>query len=193
MQAANTTTLRCGLLTVSATQDTDSDRSGAIARNTLAAAGHEVSRQRCLADDLSNVRHLIREWIDSAELDVIVAIGSTGVLPTDVTPEALAPLVTKAMPGFGELFRMLAFHEFGVRALESRACAAVCERTLVYLLPGAPEAVSLAMNRLVVPQLSTISLGQRERVSVVPPTPAIAVHTESQALPTQHYAASGGR
>src|SRR5512140_1043944 len=109
MQAANTTTLRCGLLTVSATYANETDRSGVTARKALAAAGHEIVRQRWLVDDLSNVRYVIREWIDSAELDVIVAIGGTGVLPTDVTPEALAPLVTKVMPGFGELYRMLAF------------------------------------------------------------------------------------
>jgi molybdopterin biosynthesis enzyme MoaB len=78
------------------------------------------------------------------------------------------------MPGFGEIFRLLAFHEFGVAAMESRACAAVCQRTLFYVLPGAPQAVSLAMSRLVVPQLSTVVWAGHQRLTMAPPDHLLA-------------------
>jgi molybdopterin adenylyltransferase len=75
------------------------------------------------------------------------------VTPRDVTPEALAPLVTKSIPGFGELFRYLSFAEIGTSTIQSRATAALCDRTYVFLLPGSPNGVRLAMEKILVPQL----------------------------------------
>ena len=66
----------------------------------------------------------------------MIATGGTGVTPRDVTPEALAPLVTKPIPGFGELFRQLSFAEIGASTIQSRAEAALCGQTYVFLLPG---------------------------------------------------------
>lgn len=170
---------RCGIVTVSSTHHGGSDQSSAIVRETLSVAGHVVTRQRWLFDDLSNIRDLLREWIDSGDLDVIVAIGGTGPSPTDVTPEALAPLVSKTMPGFGETFRQLAYQEIGIRALESRACAAVCQHTVVYMLPGAHQAVALAVKHLIVPQLDTLEWTGPARATMAPPSPVF----EARALP----------
>jgi molybdopterin adenylyltransferase len=156
MHSANTAVCRCGIITVSATRRAGSDTSGLLVRNTLTAAGHNVIRQSWISSDMSDIRYLLHEWVGSSELDVIVVIGGTGMDPADVTPEALEPLVSKPIPGFGEIFRRLAFDELGVHALESRAMAALCYRTLVYVLPGAPQAVDLALHRLIVPQLSTV-------------------------------------
>jgi molybdenum cofactor biosynthesis protein B len=173
MEPANATTFRCGILTISSTPDAQSDKSSAIAHGALTVARHRVVQQRRLSDDISNIRHVFREWIDSDQLDVVVAIGGTGLRSTDVTPEALAPLVSKPMPGFGEIFRMLAFDEFGLAAMESRACAAVCQRTLFYVLPGGPQAVLLAMTRLIVPQLSTVAWAGHLRLAIAPPEHAL--------------------
>lgn len=161
---------RCGIVTVSSTHQNGADLSGTTVREALIKAGHEVTCQRWLTDDLSNLRYLFREWIDSAELDVIVAIGGTGPSPTDVTPEALAPLVTKPLPGFGEILRMLAFQTIGIHALESRACAAICQHTLVYLVPGAHQAVTIAVQNLILPQLSTLEWTHRTRTTMAPPS-----------------------
>jgi len=84
---------------------------------------------------------------------VIVATGGTGVTPRDVTPEALAPLVTKAIPGFGELFRYLSFAEIGPATIQSRAEAALCSTTYVFLLPGSTNGVKLGVDKILVPQL----------------------------------------
>jgi molybdenum cofactor biosynthesis protein B len=186
MNPANTTELHCGILTISASHHGDEDESGTIVRSALSAAGHDVTEQRWIADDLSNTRHLFREWVDIAKLDVIIALGGTGLDSTDVTPEALAPLVSKAMPGFGEIFRMLAFQKLGIHALESRAFAALCQGTLVYLLPGAPEAVSIAVNQLIVPQLGTVAWTGRQRSTMAP-----AARPTSDVVQLKQYAASG--
>jgi molybdenum cofactor biosynthesis protein B len=158
----------CGIVTISATHAEGNDESGAIANDALGSAGHRVILRRWIHDDLTNIRYLLREWVDDPRLDVIIAIGGTGLDSTDVTPEALAPLVTKPMPGFGELFRSLAFQEMGVTALETRALAAVCHSTLTYLVPGAPQAVDLAMRRLIVPQLGDRVPNERLRPTMMP-------------------------
>jgi molybdenum cofactor biosynthesis protein B len=75
------------------------------------------------------------------------------VTPRDVTPEALAPLITKPIPGFGEVFRWLSFAEIGTSTIQSRAEAALCDRTYVFLLPGSPGGVRTAMEKILLPQL----------------------------------------
>jgi molybdenum cofactor biosynthesis protein B len=158
----------CGIVTVSATHQADSDESGSLVRSALIAAGHRIVHQRWVSDDLSNCRYIFREWVDDSRFEVIIAIGGTGLAARDITPEALAPLVTKQMPGFGEIFRMLAWQQLGVAALESRAMAAVCHATLVYAVPGTPEAVELAVNQLILPQLSQRLPTQQIRPMMLP-------------------------
>jgi molybdenum cofactor biosynthesis protein B len=111
----------------------------------------------------------MREWTDDERIHVIIAIGGTGLDSTDITPEAVAPLVTKHMPGFGEIFRMLAFQELGVSALETRAMAAVCHSTLVYSMPSEPSAVKLGIERLIIPQLNERIPTERLRPTMLPP------------------------
>jgi molybdopterin adenylyltransferase len=159
----------CGLVTISASHSADTDESGTIAHDALVAAGHRVVLQRWVPDDLTNIRYLFREWVDDSRIDVMIGIGGTGLDASDETPEALGPLVTKAMPGFGELFRALAFQELGVLALETRAMAAVCHSTLVYLIPGVPQGVALALNRLILPQLAARVPTERLRPTMMPP------------------------
>ena len=88
-----------------------------------------------------------------SQLSVVVTTGGTGVTARDVTPEAMAPLVTKAIPGFGELFRMLSFREIGTSTIQSRAEAALCDTTYVFVLPGSTGAVRLAMDEILLSQL----------------------------------------
>jgi molybdopterin adenylyltransferase len=157
------------IATISDTRTATTDRSGSIAAELLRQAGHQVLQQRIVTEEVSTLRHLLREWTDDPRIQVILAIGSTGLDSTDVTPEAIAPMVTKHMPGFGEIFRMIAFQEIGVSALETRAMAAVCHSTLVYLVPAEPTAVKLAVQRLIVPQLAERVPTERLRPTMLPP------------------------
>jgi molybdenum cofactor biosynthesis protein B len=84
---------------------------------------------------------------------VVIVTGGTGVTARDVTPEALAPLVTKPIPGFGELFRMLSYAEIGAATIQSRAEAALIQLVLVFSLPGSTGAVRLAMEKIILAQL----------------------------------------
>lgn len=142
-----------GVLTVSDTRTPDTDTSGAALATALEGAGHRVVRRRIVPDDQAALTGLFAEWIADPEVDVVIATGGTGITGRDVTPEALAPLVSKSIPGFGELFRHLSYAEIGVSTIQSRADAAICGTTLVFLLPGSTSAVRLAVTKILLPQL----------------------------------------
>jgi len=142
-----------GVLTVSDSRTPETDGSGAAIVEALERAGHGVADRRIVPDDLAKLRSTFEEWIGSPEIDVVISTGGTGITGRDVTPEALAPLVTKPIPGFGELFRFLSYGDIGASTIQSRAEGAICGTTLVFLLPGSTGAVRLAMSKILIPQL----------------------------------------
>jgi molybdenum cofactor biosynthesis protein B len=145
--------VQVGVLTVSDTRTLETDTSGKVAVDKLTEAGHRVVRRDIVRDDRSAITEKLKEWIEDEEVEVIVTTGGTGVTPRDVTPEALAPLVTKPIPGFGELFRWVSFSEIGTSTIQSRAEAALCATTYVFLLPGSPGAVRTAFDKILLSQL----------------------------------------
>jgi molybdenum cofactor biosynthesis protein B len=147
------TPLSIAVLTVSDTRTVDTDKSGQTAAELLAAAGHRIAARSIVTDDIQAIRAALQKWIDSPDIDVVVATGGTGVTARDVTPEALHGLATKPIPGFGELFRWLSFQEIGASTIQSRADAAVCSGTLVFALPGSTGAVRTAVTQILIPQL----------------------------------------
>jgi molybdenum cofactor biosynthesis protein B len=112
-----------------------------------------IAKRVIVRDDVLELRRTFAEWIADPGVDAVLATGGTGVTARDVTPEALAPLVTKPVPGFGELFRMLSYEQIGASTIQSRAEAALAGSTLIFLLPGSPGAVTLALDEILLPQL----------------------------------------
>ena len=141
------------VLTVSDTRTLADDTSGAYIATRLAEAGHQIAAREIVKDSELQIRARLAQWIADPGIDVVIATGGTGVTPRDVTPEALAPLVTKAIPGFGELFRSLSFEEIGPATIQSRAEAALCGATYVFLLPGSTGGVKLGVEKILIPQL----------------------------------------
>jgi molybdenum cofactor biosynthesis protein B len=144
-----------GVLTVSDTRTAADDGSGDLIVRLLEGAGHRVAARAIVKDNRDAISGQLRAWIDDPAVDVVIATGGTGVTPRDVTPEAMAPLVTKPIPGFGELFRYLSFAEIGTSTIQSRAEAALCSTTYVFLLPGSTGGVRLGMEQILLPQLDS--------------------------------------
>jgi len=155
MQRLEFVPVNAAVLTVSDTRTLETDKSGAAALEALTSAGHVVRHRRILPDDVERIRSALKEWIADASVDVVIASGGTGITGRDVTPEAMAPLVTKPIPGFGELFRHLSYADIGTATIQSRAEGALCGETLVFLLPGSTGAVNLAMSKILIPQLDS--------------------------------------
>jgi len=145
--------VRVAVLTISDTRTAANDTSGDTIVARLEHAGHIIANRSIVLDDETAIRSRLRAFIDDDAVDVVITTGGTGVTTRDVTPEALAPLVTKPIPGFGELFRWLSFEEIGTSTIQSRAEAALCGTTYVFLLPGSTGAVRTAMDRILLPQL----------------------------------------
>jgi molybdopterin adenylyltransferase len=145
--------LAVAVVTVSDTRDLQTDTSGARVVELLGGAGHSVAQRHLIRDELWSIRALFATLIADPAIQVVISTGGTGVTARDVTVEALEPLVTKPIVGFGELFRWLSYAEIGASTIQSRASAALCDKTLVFVLPGSRGAVGLAMEKIIVPQL----------------------------------------
>jgi len=146
--------LHVAVLTVSDSRTRANDTSGDLLEELLGAAGHKVAARQILRDDIEAVRAQVRSWITDKNTDVVITTGGTGLTKRDVIPEALTPLITKPIPGFGELFRWLSYEEIGTSTIESRAFAGVCEDTLLFCLPGSTGACRTGMDKIILPQLN---------------------------------------
>jgi molybdenum cofactor biosynthesis protein B len=138
---------------VSDTRTRESDESGARIRTALEGAGHRVVSYAILPDEPSRIRRHVEDALADPGVRAVLVNGGTGIAPRDTTYEALTSLFEKRLEGFGELFRMLSWEQVGAAAMLSRAAAGVARGKILVSLPGSPEAVSLAMDRLLVPEL----------------------------------------
>ncbi|HRC86051.1 MAG TPA: MogA/MoaB family molybdenum cofactor biosynthesis protein, partial [Thermoanaerobaculia bacterium] len=123
---------------------------------------HRVEGSVLVPDEAAEIRRAVEAYLASPGVDLVVTTGGTGFSPRDRTVPALAPLFTAEVPGFGELFRQLSFGEIGAAAMLSRATAGVVGERLLFLLPGSPKAVELAVSRLILPEAGHL-LGQVRR------------------------------
>jgi molybdenum cofactor biosynthesis protein B len=155
-ERAGPTPLAFGLLTVSDTRTAENDASGRALHELVTAEGHRVHATAIVRDEPPDVRRQVLSWADDPACDVIVSSGGTGLSARDHTVEAVSSLFDVSIDGFGELFRMLSFEEVGSAAMLSRAAAGVVRGTPVFLLPGSPRAVTLAMRRLVLPEIGHV-------------------------------------
>lgn len=146
--------VRCFILTVSDTRSIQTDRGGDLMEELLESAGHIVTGRRIVRDDANDIAGAVEiasHGMDDPE--VILLTGGSGIGFRDFTPEAVRPLLTKELPGFGEIFRVLSWEQVGPATILSRAFAGVIGRTLVFVLPGSVNAVRLAMEKIIVPEL----------------------------------------
>lgn len=143
----------CAILTVSDTRRAATDSSGDAIERLLEGAHHQVARRAWVRDERAAIRRAARAALARPEVDVLIVTGGTGLSPRDVTPEALAPLIERWLPGFGELFRWVSMLQVGAAAWLSRAAAGVGRGRLIVILPGSTQAVELAMKRLILPEL----------------------------------------
>lgn len=152
----------CAVITVSDSRRGSEDASGQRIVALLERAGHVVAARAWVSDEPPAIRRALRAALARRDMDVVVLTGGTGLAPRDRTPEALAPMVERWLPGFGESFRVLSLEQVGSAAWMSRAGAAVSRGRLVFMLPGSTRAVDLAMRRLIVPELvhALLALGR---------------------------------
>jgi len=146
--------VRCALLTVSDSRTPATDETGNLLRRELERGGHRVVDRRVVRDEVRRIRSAMRRArAPPVRAEVLLINGGTGIAKRDVTVEAVRPMLDKELPGFGELFRRLSYEEIGSPAWLSRSLAGTHKGMLVVCLPGSPQAVRLALQKLLLPEL----------------------------------------
>lgn len=150
--------INVAILTVSDTRDFDSVKGGQLVQSLLKEINVSIEEHhyKIVKDDKNAITLQIKQWLeDNENIDVIITTGGTGISQRDVTIEAVRPLLTKELEGFGELFRYLSYTEdVGTRALLSRAIGGTAKDKLIFALPGSTGAVKLAIEKLIKPELN---------------------------------------
>ncbi|ESS02491.1 MAG: molybdenum cofactor synthesis domain protein [uncultured archaeon A07HR67] len=155
--AHDTETVSVAVLTVSSSRSLEDDVSGDWLVEAFEDAGHEVAVRELVGDDFETVQATVDRLARRGDTDAVVTTGGTGVTPDDVTPEAVAPLFEKTLPGFGELFRRRSYEEVGTRTVGSRATAGIADGTVVCCLPGSENAVRLGTEAILLPELGHLT------------------------------------
>jgi molybdenum cofactor biosynthesis protein B len=155
-KAAERGPVRIAIITVSDTRTPETDKNAHYLRSAIEAAGHVVSAYFLIQDEPAMVEATLRQLTDT-DTQVLLFNGGTGVSRRDTTYDVLSRCLEKTLPGFGELFRMLSFQEIGPAAMLSRATAGTYHGKLIVSTPGSPNAVKLAWERLLAPEVSHLA------------------------------------
>jgi molybdenum cofactor synthesis domain-containing protein len=115
------------------------DDSGELLVDILGTTGHEVVLRRIVPDDIEAIREAIRDALGEGAVAVLTT-GGTGLTPTDVTPEAVQPLLEREVPGIAEALRAVSRDKVPTSVL-SRGVAGTIGSALVVTLPGSPGGV----------------------------------------------------
>ncbi|MFT7625762.1 MAG: molybdenum cofactor biosynthesis protein B [Myxococcota bacterium] len=154
-QQSTVVAVRIAVLTVSDSRTFETDTSGGYLAKALVDAGHHLTSRKLLSDDLDLVKGQLIEWCDDPRIDVIITTGGTGLTGRDITADVVESLYLKAIPGFGELFRMLSYQEIGSSTIQSRATGGLARNhTLIFALPGSTGACRLGWEQILAKQLN---------------------------------------
>ena len=141
------------VVTVSDTRTPETDTSGQLLHEMVQGAGHEVSGYEIIKDEPELLRQVVARGVEAANVEVMIFNGGTGIAKRDTTFETIDGLLEKRLPGCGELFRHFSYDEIGAAAMLSRATAGVIGSTVIFSTPGSRNAVRLAMEKLIIPEL----------------------------------------
>lgn len=143
----------CAVITVSDTRTLETDTGGALLIELLESAGHQLVDRQIIPDEPTAMRELLVTYTDDNRVRCVLMTGGTGISARDQTFETVSALLTKPLPGYGELFRLVSYEEIGSAAMLSRAVGGLMNRTVVLTMPGSRNAVRTAMQKLILPEL----------------------------------------
>ena len=99
-----------------------------------------------IPDETAQIQEQLKSLINQ-QFDLVLFVGGTGLSPRDVTPESIAPLLDREIPGIMEAAR-----QYGQQrtpyAMLSRGIAGYVSQTLVLTLPGSTKGAVETMEAL---------------------------------------------
>ncbi len=141
--------LNIAVMTVSDTRDEESDTSGRLLVERAVRDGHKLRGRALVKDVVDAIQAQLRLWIDDPDIDVVILTGGTGLTGRDVTPEAVRPMFDKTIEGFEVLWHMTSFQSVGLSTMQSRACAGLAGKTLIFAIPGSNGACKDGWDKLI--------------------------------------------
>lgn len=141
------------VITCSDTRTPDTDTSGRLIQKLLKEQGHIVAAYHLVKDEPSKIKAKIKAALANKKIQAIIINGGTGISKRDSTFEAVDAILEKRLVGFGEIFRYLTYQEIGSPAIMSRATAGIIKGRVLFSTPGSENAVRLAMEKLILPEL----------------------------------------
>jgi len=143
----------CMVITCSDTRTPDTDTSGHRIMHMLKDAGHSVVAYHLVKDEPAKIKTKIKSAVADKKVQAIIINGGTGISRRDSTFEAVDAMLQKRLVGFGEIFRYLTYQDIGSPAIMSRATAGIIKGRILFSTPGSENAVRLAMEKLILPEL----------------------------------------
>lgn len=145
------------IVTVSDSRTPETDLNRQYIEERMTELGHRVAAYRLIKDEPDQVEAVLDELANMDDIRIILFNGGTGIAPRDTTFDVISRKLGKTLPGFGEIFRMLSYQEVGAAAMLSRATAGVYRSTFVVSTPGSPNAVQIAVERLIIPEINHLA------------------------------------
>jgi molybdenum cofactor biosynthesis protein B len=156
-QKAGTQPVPVAIVTVSDTRTPETDANRHYIEKRLSDLGHIAAAYSLIKDEPDQVANALTELAARDDVRIILFNGGTGISPRDTTYDVISRMLEKTLPGFGELFRMFSYQEVGAAAMFSRATAGVYRGTLVFSMPGSPNAVQVALEKLILPEINHLA------------------------------------
>lgn len=141
------------VITCSDTRTPETDTSGQLIRKLLEEQNHTILAYHVVKDEPGQIQLWITRGTLDKQVQAIIINGGTGISRRDTTFEAVDETLEKRLNGFGEIFRFLTYQEIGSSAIMSRATAGIVKGRIVFSIPGSENAVRLAMEKLILPEL----------------------------------------
>lgn len=145
--------VNCGVITLSDTKTKDkkagkdTDISGKLIVDELSKKYNVISYE-IIPDEKDQLLNII-EKMKSEKVDFIITTGGTGIGSRDITIETVKPLFEKKINGFGEIFRLKSYEKLGSGAMLSRAVAGTYGKSIIFSMPGSPNAVKLGISLII--------------------------------------------
>ncbi len=124
------------------------DESGQLIARLLQPLAAKIASYRIVPDAKQQIKQELICMCDDEGLDLVVTTGGTGLSPRDVTPEATAAVMERAVPGMAEAMRRAGLAHTPY-AMLSRGICAIRKQTLIINLPGSPKAVREGLSVII--------------------------------------------
>jgi len=140
--------LKCGVIVCSDTisKGEKQDKSGKAIIQKLELHQIETNHYDIIPDDFKLIQQKVMGLVEQG-FDLLIFTGGTGLSPRDVTPDAIAPLLEREIPGMMENVRKYG-QERMPYAMLSRGVAGFIKSTLVITLPGSVSGADESMDAL---------------------------------------------